>query len=313
MKKYISTIALSLSAAALFISGCGKPADTSGDAGFKYPEASDEAMKLVFSEFADGNGGIIWKAMPVSYQNDVNTIVRLAGTKIDAEVYDKVFALVGRIGTVVDKQQGFILNTSLLPAQDSAELEKMQKGIPLVAQVIALIANSDIATSAGLQAFEGQKFFDTTVSELAKLSAELEHLQGSDELSLQEIRDATITVVEQTETTATLTMTAGDDEETSDFVKVEDRWVPADMANDWTSSVAEAISELEAYNPEEMAAQKPQIMTAVAMLDGVLTQLESAETQEQFDQAIQGAMMPLMGIGMLFQGMGGAGGGVPAP
>ena len=40
------------------------------------------------------------------------------------------------------------------------------------------------------------------------------------------------------------------------------------------------------------------------MVEGVLTQIEAAETQEQFDQALQGAMMPLMGIMMMGQGMG---------
>ena len=42
------------------------------------------------------------------------------------------------------------------------------------------------------------------------------------------------------------------------------------------------------------------------MVEGILTQIEVAETQEQFDQALQGAMMPLMGLMMMQQGMGGS-------
>ena len=50
-----------------------------------------------------------------------------------------------------------------------------------------------------------------------------------------------------------------------------------------------------------MAEQKPQLMNIFVMIDAVLSQLEAAETQAQFDQAVKGAMMPLMGIMMMGQ------------
>ena len=43
-------------------------------------------------------------------------------------------------------------------------------------------------------------------------------------------------------------------------------------------------------------------MGMITMLDGILTQLNTAKTQEQFDQALHGAMIP---IGLLMmQSMG---------
>ena len=64
-------------------------------------------------------------------------------------------------------------------------------------------------------------------------------------------------------------------------------------------------AEFDATSIEDIAAQKPQIMGALAMIDGVLAQIAAAENQEQFDQSLQGAMIPLMGLVMLSQGMGG--------
>jgi len=61
-----------------------------------------------------------------------------------------------------------------------------------------------------------------------------------------------------------------------------------------------------------MAAQKPQIMGVLTMIDGVLTQIAAAETQEQFDQSLKGAMMPIMGLIMMGQGMGAPAAPVPA-
>ena len=51
-------------------------------------------------------------------------------------------------------------------------------------------------------------------------------------------------------------------------------------------------------------------MGVLTMIDGVLTQIAAAETQEQFDQSLQGAMMPIMGLMMMGQSMGG---GMSAP
>ena len=88
---------------------------------------------------------------------------------------------------------------------------------------------------------------------------------------------------------------------------MEDRWVPQEMADEWTTQMAEARAKLEAINPAQMEQQKPQILSVFAMIDGVLTQIDAAQTQEQFDQALQGAMMPMMGLMMMGQGMGGGG------
>ena len=57
--------------------------------------------------------------------------------------------------------------------------------------------------------------------------------------------------------------------------------------------MADAKNQLEAISSEKMVKYKPQIMGMITMVDGILTQLEKAETQEQFDQALQGAMMPI--------------------
>jgi hypothetical protein len=48
------------------------------------------------------------------------------------------------------------------------------------------------------------------------------------------------------------------------------------------------------------------MMGVLTMIDGVLAQIAAAETQEQFDQSLKGAMMPLMGLMMMGQGMGGS-------
>ena len=76
--------------------------------------------------------------------------------------------------------------------------------------------------------------------------------------------------------------------------------MPSDMASEWTETIAETRASIEAQTDEDLEGQKMQAMGVLTMVDGALTQIESAETQEQFDQSLKGAAMPLMGIMMMF-------------
>jgi hypothetical protein len=80
--------------------------------------------------------------------------------------------------------------------------------------------------------------------------------------------------------------------ETKDLkmVKVEGKWIPADMAANWAAGIADAKAKVAMMDPSQIAAQKPQIMAMMAMVDGALTQIANASTQEEFNAAIGGIM-----------------------
>lgn len=311
----------SLSASALLFTACGDKPETSEApvevAKPTYPDAPDAAMKFVATELAAGNGGVLWEAMPASYQADVNKLAQLAGTKIDGEIYDQVFSVVGRLGTVIDAKQEFILNTELGGAQPAEQKAQMEAAIPSIVSLIGTISNSPVASSAGLQSFDGQAFFDTTVSSLLKDLEAMSALQGEESaFSLADLGDMAVSVVDSSEDSATLlTSVAGQEPLEEVYSKIEDRWVPAELASQWTQNMGSATAQLEAISPEQIEASKPQAQMVIGMIDGVLTQLEGAETQQQFDQALQGAMMPLMGLMMMGQqgGMGAPAAPTPMP
>jgi hypothetical protein len=113
-------------------------------------------------------------------------------------------------------------------------------------------------------------------------------------------------VLEANDLEATVQMTVpGQASYQAVFTRVEQRWVPADIASEWPATIAQAIANLEATSVDTMRTQKPQIMAALTMMDGVLTQIAAAETQAQFDQSLKGAIMPLMGLLLMGQGLGG--------
>jgi len=318
IRQRLKILALPLLAGALCFAACGKKSDAPGESSakaeeIKIPDAPDAAIQYVLGEVAKGNGAVLWEAMPASYQNDVNGIAQLAGTKIDAEIYDKIFATVGRVAGVLEQQKEFVFNTSLGSEPPSEEeIAQIRAAWPSIMNLVNALATSSLSTAAGLQSFEGEAFFKDTVSALLSDMDALAKLQPENEGPLlSDFEDVQVNYLEGTETQAKVEIAVpGQETETKTAVKVEDRWVPQEMALAWEAQTTESRNTLEAIDPTKLEKQKPQILSVFAMMDGVLTQIEAAETQKQFDQALQGAMMPIMGLMMMGQGIGG--GGAPA-
>ena len=304
-KKRLFPFYATLAAAGFVLSGCGQGSDDGGAAESALSGSPDKAIETVIHSFADAEGGVLWQAMPSSYQNDVTEIVQLAGSKLDAEIYDKVFAVLGKTMSVADKQKEFIFNTKLGPTMAEEDIEKFRAAWPSAMNLMDTLTSSPISSTEGLQSFDGKAFFSETVSSMiADMEALAQLNPETEDLPVSAYKQAEVVLLESTETTANLQINlpdGGSEKET--FVKVEDRWVPEEMSLEWPTSIADARAQLEGIDPDQFAEQKPQLLSVFAMLDGVLTQIEAAETQEQFDQALQGAMMPIMGLMMMGQGM----------
>ena len=272
------------------------------------PDEPSAAMQTIADEVIAGNCSILWHAMPTSYQTDINAIAQLAGSKVDPEIYDKSFGLFGRFAEVADKQKLFILNTSLGGELAAEQIAEIEAAWPSIIGFIQTIVTSSISSSAGLRAFDGQGFFEQTLPALFKYSNDLAAL-SNEENPFDGLEFDSLKTVESTNTTAVLGKTfANGDVEAVDLTKVGKRWVPAEMAANWSRGIGNAKKQLEAISSEEMAKNKPQIMGMITMVDGILTQLKTAETQEQFDQALLGAMLP---IGLLMMQSMGEGIGTP--
>ncbi|MDQ8209213.1 hypothetical protein QEH52_16930 [Coraliomargarita sp. SDUM461003] len=288
--------------AAFIFTACGSNADDSVSSKLSIPEAPDAAIETIAKELSAGNGEILWEAMPASYQNDVNAIAQLAGAKVDAEIYNKGFGLLERLADVADQQKAFILGTQLGGEKPAEQIAQIEAAWPSIIGFFKTLTNSSLASAEGLQAFDGRAFCATTVSTLVEYTQDLAKL--SEEPNPLDF--GTVKLLESTGNTASLEMTLPDGTvNTEEFSKVESRWVPTELASTWATNIADTKAQLEGISPEEMAQNKPQIMGMITMFEGILTQIEAAETQEQFDQALQGAMMPIMGLMMMQGGMGG--------
>jgi hypothetical protein len=298
---FFKTTALgTIVASTLLFSACGKKADDSAVTSEEaISDGPDVVVQTIISEFANGNSGIIWSALPTSYQSDIDGLIHLAGANTDKEVYDKSLSLFARLAEVIDQQKSFIVNSSLLKERSAEDLSQLEAALPSVVGLMTTIASSELSSTEGLLNFDGKTFFETTVSTCVEYLDAIGQLTG-DDTKLANYAATVVSVVESDGQQATLSIAVpGQEKKDIVFTKVEECWVPAEIESEWAVNIEQMTASLEVTSAEAFEAQKTQIMGALTMFEGILTQIASVQTQEQFDESLQSAAMPFMSIFMI--------------
>lgn len=265
------------------------------------PEEPDQLVEYISGQMLENKPQAFWNSLPASYQSDVTEIVHLAGSKLDGDIYNATFSLLGKLGRILTEKKEFILNNPQFQQQIDAEIAA--KNWDSAASLFQTLTTSDIATVEGLQTLDIGKFCSTTGSELMKQGMAFAQLSGEDPYS--KFRDVDAEVVAQKGDMATVKVTypnATEEAASSEEVilqKIGERWVEKEMADGWDAAMAEAKAGLESITPEANAESKPQLMMFIGMIDGTLSSLLNAETQEQFDASLQSAMGTVMGLVMM--------------
>ena len=291
MKKTVfrlATISLILVAAL----SCARDADSIGKTP-AIPDSPAGAVLAVAEAIQNNHAEVLWTALPESYRQDITEITRAFSEKMDPAVYDRAFALVMRAIEVLDDRKEIILASETFKST-GADADDIRLGLSNSLVFTDILKVSEVATVAGLGSVDWEQFLATTGNEFIKQAAAIESPDGDNPLnSLDSLKVETISVSEDR---AMLRISSADHEpEDVEMAKVEGRWIPAELADDWTRSIEEARQNLAEITPETMAAQKTQIMMFFGMADGLIEQIASLQTPEEFDAAIGPMLAPLMG------------------
>ncbi len=257
------------------------------------PSSPDGTIEVIALNLADNHPEILWEAMPESYRADINEITALFAAKMDPDLYDRSMALALNFVDVIQSKQDIILasNTVAGTGVDVAEIEaRMGPSLAITRTFFA----SEVSTLAGLAAIDWQQYLAGTVAQLMAQADAIEAVEGEDPFLLLDTLE--VEVLEETGDTALLRITAGDEEpEEVAMTRVENRWVPTEMAEQWDAKVAEARTSLEELTPEKVQEMKGQAMFGLAMAEGFVTQLATIETSEEFDATVGPMLQGILG------------------
>jgi hypothetical protein len=238
--------------------------------------------------------------MPATWQTDVNDLTHEFANKMDAELWNKVFAVAQKAVTVLQDKKDLILSTSMM---DSAGENKddIVANWDTVTTALSTLVNSEISDIENLKTMDWGAFADgsgRTAREADDGAVSLPEGRRRDQPE-EALRSISAEVLENDGQVAKLKVTMeGEEPEEIEMAKVEGRWVPKDMADEWDEKIAEAREGLANMSEEEMQQQKMQVMMGLGMAEAMIDQVAMAETPEQLEQMMAGLLGPMMGGGM---------------
>lgn len=270
----------------------------SGSAGQGIPDTPDGTVTYVANQLAEGNPAILWQALPASYQTDINEVTHEFAAKMDPEVWNKTFAVMRKASVVLqDKKELFMGSQMMQMAQDKQD--EVAENWNLFTTGMSTFAASEVSDLENLKTMDWENYLKTTGAEMMAIaksaSADTEDNAYENEF-LARVENMKVEVVDNTGDTATLKISTPEEEpEDVQLTRVEGRWVPTDLAEDWDENIEKARTNLAEMTPETMAQQKMQIMMGVGMAEAFVDQIAQAQTSEQLDQMLQGLIGGMMG------------------
>jgi hypothetical protein len=291
MQNTISRIAVaSLILVAAF--GCARNADSTGKE-FAIPDSPEGTVLAIAEALQNNQAEILWIALPESYRRDITEITKTFAEKMDPAVYDRAFATVMRAVDVLDDRKDIILASETFKST-GADADEIREGLSNTQVFTDTLKESEIATLAGLGSVDWEQFLATTVNTMITNAAAIE-AEGGENI-FNELASLKVETVDLADDRATLRISSDNQEpEDVEMARVEGRWVPAEMADEWAQGMEDARQGLAEMTPESMAAQKTQIMMFFGMADALIEQIASLQTPEEFDAAIGPMLAPFMG------------------
>ncbi len=272
----------------LLLGGCGKDAP-------KTPKTPDAAIQVISQGLNEGKPAVVWEAIPASYQTDVTDLAQTFATTMDAEIYDKAFGMLGKVTNVLKTKKDFFLS-SALTKNSPIDNEKLTSNWNAVVDLFTAITASDLKTLENLKTIDIGTFLQKDGTKIFSALRTVASMAPQGGNPLETLADINVELVQSEDDSATVKITLPDeDTQEIDMIKVEGKWIPTEMAEDWSTMITDGKAALEDMAQNALAENKPMVIAMMAGAEAAIDQLAASETQEDFDKIIGGLMGSLMG------------------
>ena len=233
---------------------------------------AESTFQQTLIAFQEGRLETVFDFLPPSYQTDVNLLVHDFAAKMDHDIWSTSFKLLAKVGNLLKSKKAMIL--SLDGVKRAPQIESIKPHWDTIASGIYDVATSEVADLSKLKQVD--------VRGLLASGGKL--FRG---MPLPQFGDVQVTTMKSDSTTATLSYKEHRDAEPKQvqFVFVEGKWLPKSIADGWSAGIADAKVILDEL-PGRISAVKPEVLKQLDALGGMIDQLQSARTSDEFDAAV---------------------------
>ena len=270
----------------------------------RVPDTPEGTVRFVAQGLADSRPQVVWQALPPSWQSDVTALLHESAEVTDPELYGLGWTLAGKLARILDEKPAFILDHPMFAGR-LKDREKTEALLHAAAGLLKTLAGSELADREALRTLDVEKFLAGTGQELLHQAGELGTLlQGmqadlprtpAGAWRLDGLRLQDVAVLHQEGTRARLRLTlAGGAATEQDWVQVEGRWVPNEMADAWPKALVAARQRLASAVPSAPE-QKQALLVQLRMVDGALDAILATRTPGEFQAALGWAFGTMLG------------------
>lgn len=294
--------ALPLFLTLLLLAGCGRR-DTAGNAAPAAAATADQAILHVARGLENNNPSAAWHMLPERYQAELNDALREFAGAMDADLWTAGTSAFIKLTDVLEQQKSFLLSSPMTAMLGGREA--LDQDYDTSVKFLTILKNSDLMNLQALRQADLGRILASTGAELMHAADQLRS-EGAGIAGMAapagELRKTFAglnaeLISQQGDRAVVKLTTPADGSEEVDFVRIEGKWIPADLAEEWTDMIRnlrEGIAEIGTVDPS----QKAQVLMMSTMVNGLLDQLLAAKTQEEFDAVLMGVVGMMMGGGL---------------
>ncbi len=276
-------------------------AKSSAPVAFPSNPTAQEFVDIIVREIKNENPMVAWDALPASKQDQIQEVVKLAATRVEQRTLNVVKKFRGDLFTALKGKKQFILDSRAIPIPpDQKEILKNSYD-SIVGLLEACIPNEWLDASY-LQQGEIRDLLSGYVNNVIRNAKEVEKTLPSDSpfksLLSQSSIEAKVESISSTEAMITFVVPEQPESPTK-FVLFEGRWLPATLLDNWDQAMGQTKGVLEKLDAKVI---HQSVAQAMIFPNGLLGSISSAETQQDFDDAIG----QLAGLAQMMSGLGGA-------
>jgi len=269
----------------VLVAGCGKP---------KAAKTPDKVVTQIAKAVQNNQPEVIFQALPASYQKDINSVVSEAAKKMDAELWNAGHDLMKNVVKVAGKQKKLLLQSKMLA--NNPQKDEISKDWDNAIKSISTLLDSDFTNIKKLRNADMAKMLATSGAAIMKQATAVKSNSEVSE-TLAKLKSIKATMVSQDGDSAKVKIEAeGEEAEEIDFVKIEDKWIPKEIADSFAAKVKAArenIAKID-FNSPDGKKMKEMVMKQIKVADDMLKTAEKAKTKEELDGILMGMMMQIM-------------------
>ncbi len=256
----------------LALGGCG------GDKTAALPSTPDGTVKTIVEAVANHQPQVVWRALPKSYQQDVNRIIRLYAETISEQNYNKSIGLARRVLKVLKDKKGIYLDMlGSIPGR-----VRISEGIAsydAVVNALEILVNSQLGSHSGLKNMDVDRFLADTGSSVMKV---LSKMRLANE-AMDDVTKIGIRLLSSSRGKAVVEITRNKDKSKDKLhlELVEGRWIPEKMHGRWSRETGKIISEL-TQRKTKAAQSNIRVAEALLKLEKFVIGLENIKNAADF-------------------------------